>query len=247
MFRVLGSAGVRAFPAIAGRPSKSGQSFVPSFTNFQPVGLVESTTGLYDRNARRTPSKPGSVNPAVNRKLLRCCRFCPPGLAVMSVFGSELPLAARAFLRLTVPTIGLTGLNSLTVLVSKSVERENPCCTARSTAAVTSNAVVTLKYWPPLLVAIACSDATSAAAGFTATTTMGMRFVTPLALTDANDDAVVAALCAAEYAASPLSFPPVIRTTTVLRHVRLAAESLVIAETAAARASVRAKSSGRSA
>ena len=42
--------------------------------------------------------------------------------------------------------------------------------------------------------AVACSDATSAAAGLTATTTIGTRFVTPLALTDRNDDAVVDAL-----------------------------------------------------
>jgi len=45
------------------------------------------------------------------------------------------------------------------------------------------------------LVAIACSDGTSAAFGLTATTAIGTRLVTPLAVTDKNEDAVVAALC----------------------------------------------------
>ena len=38
----------------------------------------------------------------------------------------------------------------------------------------------------------------------------------------------MAALCTAVYATSPLSFPAVIKTTTVLRQVRLAAVSLVV-------------------
>ena len=46
--------------------------------------------------------------------LLRCGSGCPPGLATMSVFGSAAPVAVCApFFRFTVPTIGLTGRNSL--------------------------------------------------------------------------------------------------------------------------------------
>ena len=90
------------------------------------------------------------------------------------------------------------------------------------------------------MVAIAWSDATSAASGLTATTTIGTRFVTPLAVTDRNDDAVVAALCVEVYVASPASLPPVTSTTIVLRQLRLAAVSAVIAATAAAFASTRA-------
>src|SRR4026208_1746630 len=104
----------------------------------------------------------------------------------MSVFSSGLPLASGAFLRFTVPTIGLTGENSLAVLVSNSAAREEPILTRRTTAAVTSNAVDARKYCPPLLVAIARSDATSAASGLTATTTIGPRLVTPPAVVDRN-------------------------------------------------------------
>ena len=130
MFRVFGSSGIRALPAIEGRPSRSGHSRVPSFTNFQPVGFVASATGLNVRNARNTPSKPGSVKPPVRRKLLRCARGCPPGFAVMFVFGSAAPLISFPFFMLTVPTIGLTGVNSLDTPVSKSAERAKACCTA---------------------------------------------------------------------------------------------------------------------
>jgi hypothetical protein len=58
--------------------------------------------------------------------LLRCGSGCPPGFAVMSVFGRGVPAASEAFFRLTVPTIGLTGMNSLLSPASNSVARENP-------------------------------------------------------------------------------------------------------------------------
>ena len=49
---------------------------------------------------------------------------------MISVFGSAAPLISFAFFRLTVPTIGLTGVNSLDTPVSKSPERAKACCTA---------------------------------------------------------------------------------------------------------------------
>ena len=85
--------------------------------------------------------------------------------------------------------------------------------------------------------AIDCSCASSAAAGFTPTTTIGTRLVVPLAVTLRNELAVVATLWLARYALSPLSFPDVMSTTTVLRHVRLTDVSAVIAAIAAAFAS----------
>src|SRR4029453_5308219 len=115
MLRVVGSAGTRARPANQGRPSRSGHRRVPSLMNFHPVGLVGSATGLKGRNARSPPSNPGSEKPAVLIMWLRCGSACPPGLAVMSVFGSAPPDELLAFLRLTVPTIGLPGRNSLVV------------------------------------------------------------------------------------------------------------------------------------
>ena len=66
--------GTRAIPARAGRSSRSGHNRVPSFTNFQPVGLVESGTGanapspcdgcqFYDLLANSFNVKP-DLNPA---------------------------------------------------------------------------------------------------------------------------------------------------------------------------------------
>ena len=72
MVLVVGSFGARALPASCGRPSRSGQSRVPSLTNFHPVGLVLSGSGRYTLKARTTPSNPGSANPAVTIMLLRC-------------------------------------------------------------------------------------------------------------------------------------------------------------------------------
>src|SRR5688572_13133279 len=110
MLRESGDAGVRAMPARAGRPSRSGHSRVPSLTNFQPVGLVASTTGLNVRNARSRPSKPGKPKPAVSMKLLRCGIAWPlvaPLVDTIAESGSVDPVALDAPSRLTVPTIGL--------------------------------------------------------------------------------------------------------------------------------------------
>ena len=71
MLRVAGSEGVRAWPASDGRLSRSGHSFVPSLTNFHPLGFVLSTTGLNTRKARRRPRNPGISNAAEIRTLLR--------------------------------------------------------------------------------------------------------------------------------------------------------------------------------
>ena len=92
-------------------------------------------------------------------------------------------------------------------------------------------------YRPPLLVATARSSSSSAAAGLTATTWIGTRLVTPLAVTVRNVVAVVTGSLLELYVASPSSLPLVIRTTTVLRQERLAALSAVIAAIAAALAS----------
>ncbi len=77
----------------------------------------------------------------------------------------------------------------------------------------------------------------SAAAGFTPRTTIGTRLVVPLAVTLRKLLAVVATLWLARYEVSPLSFPEVIKTTTVFRQVRLTDVSAVIAAIAAALAS----------
>src|SRR4029450_5238801 len=95
MLRLFGSAGARASPLSSGRPSRSGHRAVLSWTTVQPVGLVESATGLYDRYARMRPSKPGIANPAVISTFERC------GSAwladeTMSVFGRLLPFECLA-------------------------------------------------------------------------------------------------------------------------------------------------------
>src|SRR4029450_8321835 len=134
MLRLFGSAGARASPLSSGRPSRSGHRAVLSLTNFQPVGLVESATGLYDRYARMRPSKPGMANPAVISMFERCGSGWLDD-ETMSVFGRLLPFESFAFSRFTVPTIGLTGRYSVALLRSKSAARAKPLWRAWVSAA----------------------------------------------------------------------------------------------------------------
>src|SRR5262249_60980240 len=87
---------------------------VPSAENFQPDGCVASATALYCRKPRSCRSKPGSVNPVVTSRLLRC------GMTLLAlsftVDGSGVsgrPLMSTAFWRFTVPMIGLVVWNSV--------------------------------------------------------------------------------------------------------------------------------------
>ena len=88
------------------------QSRVPSFTNFQFDSRVLSATGLYMRNARSLPSKPGSEKPELSSTLARC-GMTASDLSLTIVFGSAAPLMSLAFSRLTVPMMGLPVGNSL--------------------------------------------------------------------------------------------------------------------------------------
>ncbi len=135
-------------------------------------------------------SKPGSAKPVVTMTLARCGTSAPLLVLVMSVSGSVEPSSAFAFDRFTVPVTGLVTRNSdcgpygsdAVGAVLTSLGFAMPCCTARSiarttfgtgtpaAAAASISALLTSKYWPPLLAAMACSSATAEAAGASAMT-----------------------------------------------------------------------------
>src|SRR5580765_4918410 len=88
------------------------QRRVPSCENLYPDVFVASATGLYMRNPRKRPSKPGTENPLVTITLVRCGMVLP-SLSTTVVFDSETPSMSSAPARFTVPMMGLVTWNSL--------------------------------------------------------------------------------------------------------------------------------------